>query len=155
MAPASALVTVTVSTAGGGVISTSPGGVTEGMAIALQPGMGTAGEACVGRGVSAGIVVVVGAHPAASVSTTTPKRVIRGLGVMDPRYQGFSPSATLPGARIVKSIWEHGSRPGPGSVKATRAADEPAAATHRRRSAPLMSYPSRSRSAVAQGSIAK
>ncbi len=106
MAPASALVTVTVSTAGGGVISASPGGVTEGMAIALQPGMGTGGAACVGRGVRAGIVVVVGAHPAASVSRATPKRVIRWLGVMDPRYQGFSRSATLP----LLSAWSDRSR---------------------------------------------
>ena len=79
VAPASALVTVTVLSAAGGVINWPGDAVAEGMTMSLQSGSGTAGTDCVGCGVGGRVVLTACAHPAAIVITATPTSVDRRI----------------------------------------------------------------------------
>ena len=79
VAPASALVTVTV-LAAGGVINRPGDAVVDGMTMSLQSGSGTAGTDWVGLGVRA--VLLACAHPATNVTTATPTSVDRSMDAM-------------------------------------------------------------------------
>ena len=82
VAPLSALVTVTVVAAVGGVINRSGGAVAAGMMTAPQSGIDTGGALCVGSGVGGSVVAGDGAHAASRVTTASPKSVIRSVPVI-------------------------------------------------------------------------
>lgn|GEM_PF-3661640 len=82
MAPASALVTVTVLEAAGGVINKPGEAVADGMTMSPQSGGGTAGTDWVGFGVGDRAVPTASAHPAAIAITAAPTSVDRRMDAM-------------------------------------------------------------------------
>ena len=97
VAPASALVTVTVLAAAGGVINRPGDAVADGMTMSLQSGSGTAGTDWVGFGVGGRVVLTPCAHPAAIVITATLTSVDRKVDAM---Y--LTVSTLLAGARFLE-----------------------------------------------------
>jgi hypothetical protein len=82
VAPFSALVTVTVVAAAGGVINRSGGAVAAGMMTARQSGIDTGGALCVGFGVGGPVVAGDVAQPASSATAPSPKSVNRSVPVI-------------------------------------------------------------------------